>query len=98
MIGADASRESTGRRNHIRQIISVVPALNLTVAEAKLDYGFVSGSVAMYDAGVHSLLDGLANVVGIGGIAVAARPPDLVGERSGLRAPMPPYPWWSPPW
>ena len=74
--GADASRESTARGNHIRQILSVVLALNLAVAGAKLGYGFVSGSVAMSADGFHSLLDGFANVVGIVGIAVAARPPD----------------------
>jgi cation diffusion facilitator family transporter len=74
--GADASRETAGRGNQIRHILSVVLALNLAVAGAKLGYGFVSGSVAMSADGFHSLLDGFANVVGIVGIAVAARPPD----------------------
>ena len=74
--GADAGRESAGRGNDIRHILSVVLALNLAVAGAKLGYGFVSGSVAMSADGFHSLLDGFANVVGIVGIAVAARPPD----------------------
>ena len=77
MFGADASRETAGRGNQIRHILSVVLALNLAVAGAKLGYGFVSGSVAMSADGFHSLLDGFANVVGIVGIAVAARPPDL---------------------
>jgi cation diffusion facilitator family transporter len=76
MTGADVSRESTGRGNQIRQILLVVLALNLTVAAAKLGYGFVSGSVAMFADGFNSLLDGFANVIGIVGIAVAARPPD----------------------
>lgn len=74
MSGADASRESAGRGDQIRYILSVVLVLNLTVAGAKLGYGFISGSVAMSADGFHSLLDGFANVVGI---AVAARPPDL---------------------
>jgi cation diffusion facilitator family transporter len=74
--GADAGRESAGRGNDIRHILLVVLALNLAVAGAKLGYGFVSGSVAMSADGFHSLLDGFANVVGIVGIAVAARPPD----------------------
>jgi len=64
MFGADASHESAGRGNQIRQILSVVLALNLTVAGAKLDYGFVSGSVAMSADGFHSLLDGFRKVVG----------------------------------
>ena len=75
-IGADVSRESAGRGNHIRSILSVVLALNLAAAGAKLGHGFVSGSVAMSADGFHSLLDGFANVVGIVGIAAAARPPD----------------------
>ncbi len=76
MFGADAGRDSAGRGNQIRHILLVVLALNLAVAAAKLGYGFVSGSVAMSADGFHSLLDGFANVVGIIGIAVAARPPD----------------------
>ena len=64
MTGADASRESTARGNHIRQILSVVLALNLSVAGAKLGYGFVSGSVAMSADGFHSLLDEFRKVVG----------------------------------
>ena len=74
--GAVVGRESAGRGNDIRHILSVVLALNLAVAGAKLGYGFISGSVAMSADGFHSLLDGFANVVGIVGIAVASRPPD----------------------
>ena len=74
--GADVSRESAGRGNHIRNTLSAALALNLTVAGAKLGHGFVSGSVAMSAGGFHSLRDGLANVLGVVGIAVAARPPD----------------------
>jgi len=76
MARADASREPAGRGKQIRRILVVVLALNLAVAAAKLGYGFVSGSVAMSADGFHSLLDAFANVVGIAGIAVAARPPD----------------------
>jgi cation diffusion facilitator family transporter len=74
--GAGASREPAGRGKQIRRILSLVLALNLVVAVAKLGYGFISGSVAMSADGFHSLLDAFANVVGIVGIAVAARPPD----------------------
>jgi cation diffusion facilitator family transporter len=76
MARADASREPAGRGKQIRRILAVVLALNLAVAAAKLGYGFISGSVAMSADGFHSLLDAFANVVGIVGIAVAARPPD----------------------
>lgn len=64
------------RTNQIRRVLIVVLVLNLLVAGAKLGYGWYSGSVAMSADGVQSLLDGLANVVGIVGIAIASRPPD----------------------
>jgi len=72
---AAAGRESTGRSDQIRNILSVVLVLNLAVAGAKLGYGFFSGSVALYADGLHSLLDGSANVVGSIGNLVVARPP-----------------------
>jgi len=68
-----AGRESTGRSDQIRNILSVL-VLNLAVAGAKLGYGFFSGSVALSADGLHSLLDGSANVVGIIG-SLVARPP-----------------------
>lgn len=64
------------RARAIRRVLLIVLGLNLAVAGAKLGYGWASGSVAMSADGVQSLLDGLANVVGLVGIAVAARPPD----------------------
>lgn len=70
-------RVSAARNAEIRRILAVVLVLNLLVAVAKLGYGYRSGSVAMTADGFQSLLDGVANVVGIVGIAVAARPPDL---------------------
>jgi len=71
-VGADL-RERTRR---IRGVLIVVLLLNLVVAFAKLAYGRATGSVALSADGVQSLLDGLANVIGLVGIAVAARPPD----------------------
>lgn len=73
---AEASRAAAQRSREIRRILSLVLLLNLAVAGAKLGYGAISGSVAMTADGFHSLLDALANVVGLAGIAVAARPPD----------------------
>jgi cation diffusion facilitator family transporter len=70
--GADIA----GRSRQIRHILTVVLALNLLVASAKIAFGYLSGSVAMTADGFNSLLDGFANVVGIVGMAVAARPPD----------------------
>ena len=73
----DAIREGAGARTaEIRRVLMTVLLLNLLVAGAKLGYGALSGSVAMTADGFQSLLDGFANVIGIAGIAVAARPPD----------------------
>jgi hypothetical protein len=73
---AGAGREFIGRGNQIRNILSVVPTPNLAVAGAKLGYRYLSGLAAMSADGFHALLDGFANVVGVIGIVVAARPPD----------------------
>ena len=77
-LAAVTSRRDPAARNaRIRRILAIVLVLNLLVAAAKLGYGYVSGSVAMSADGFQSLLDSFANVVGIVGIAVAARPPDF---------------------
>lgn len=73
---SDLKRDTARRSREIRRILIVVLALNLLVAGAKLGFGYLSGSVAMTADGFNSLLDGFANVIGIAGIAVAARPPD----------------------
>jgi cation diffusion facilitator family transporter len=46
------------------------------VALAKLGVGIFSGALAMIADAFHSLLDGLSNVIGLVGSAMAARPPD----------------------
>jgi len=71
-----AEWQSATRTRSVRRILIVVLGLNLAVAAVKLGYGLTIGSVAMSADGVQSLLDGLANVVGLVGIAIAARPPD----------------------
>ena len=50
--------------------------LNVAVATAKLAYGIHSGLIAMVADGVHSLLDGSSNVVGLIAIGHAYQPPD----------------------
>jgi cation diffusion facilitator family transporter len=64
------------RTASIRQTLVVVLLLNLLVALAKLAYGLISGSLSMTADGFHSLMDGSANVVGLIGMSIAARPPD----------------------
>ena len=68
--------QRSDRARSIRRVLIAVLGLNLIAAAGKLGYGISSGSVAMSADGVQSLLDGVGNIVGLIGIAVAARPPD----------------------
>jgi cation diffusion facilitator family transporter len=64
------------RRDAIVRVLVGILVANLVVAAAKLIYGWHSGAIAMGADGVHSLLDGASNVIGLIGVAVARRPPD----------------------
>lgn len=64
------------RIHAVRGTLWIVLGLNLAVAAAKLGYGLITGSVAMTADGFHSLFDGSSNVIGLLGMALAARPPD----------------------
>ncbi|MCS7246477.1 MAG: cation diffusion facilitator family transporter [Thermomicrobium sp.] len=66
----------TARTRAIRRTLAVVLVLNLTVSVAKLVVGFLTGSLSILSDGLNSLFDASANVVGLVGMAVAARPPD----------------------
>ncbi len=65
------------RASAIRRVLWVVLWLNLAVAGAKLAIGASVNSLGMVADGFHSLLDGSSNVVGLIGMALASRPPDL---------------------
>jgi cation diffusion facilitator family transporter len=71
-VNASAAR----RLDRIARILWAILWLNLAVAIAKLLYGSRAGALAMTADGLHSLLDGSSNVIGLVGIAVARRPPD----------------------
>lgn len=65
--------------NHFRRIqrvLIIVLLLNLVVAVAKVITGLVTSSVSMQADGLHSLVDGSSNLVGLAGIWLAARPAD----------------------
>lgn len=66
----------TQRSRKIALVLAIILALNLAVAFAKLWYGWASGALGIQADGLHSLLDGASNVIGLVGIVVAARPPD----------------------
>lgn len=68
--------ERQSRLRQVRLTLLVILVLNVVVATAKLVVGLTIGSLAMAADGVHSFLDSASNVVGLVGIAIAARPPD----------------------
>ena len=71
---------STGRQDQrqraISRILWIILGLNLLVAVTKLVYGRLAGSLALTADGLHSLVDGSSNVVGLVGVFLARRPPD----------------------
>jgi cation diffusion facilitator family transporter len=73
---ASSAGRSTGRGRRIARVLGGILLLNLAIASAKLVVGFRIGAVAMVADGLHSLVDALANVVALVGIAAARRPPD----------------------
>ena len=64
------------RMRSIRRVLWAILFLNLAVAAAKYAYGTYSGSASMQADGIHSVFDSAGNVVGLVGIAIAARPAD----------------------
>jgi cation diffusion facilitator family transporter len=64
------------RDRAVARVLWIVLGLNFSVAAAKLAFGAMSGALSLLADGVHALLDGSSNVVGLVGLAAAARPPD----------------------
>lgn len=73
--GRDAGRGAE-RARRVARVLTGILLLNLAVAAAKLATGLRIGAVALVADGLHSLVDGLANVIALVGIAAARRPPD----------------------
>ncbi len=70
------STTPVNRQHRLRFVLVAVLVLNVMVALAKIAIGVMIGSLAMSADGLHSLLDGAANVVALVGLAIASRPPD----------------------
>ncbi|MHB8882548.1 MAG: cation diffusion facilitator family transporter [Thermodesulfovibrionales bacterium] len=64
------------RTSRIRRVLLITLLMNLLVSSAKIAYGYFSLSVAIIADGYHSMFDGISNIVGFGGIYLAANPPD----------------------
>src|SRR5262245_22424584 len=71
----DIARAST-RLASIARMMWIILGLNVMIALAKLVYGYRSGAISITADGLHSLLDGASNVIGVIGMAIARRPAD----------------------
>ncbi|MEC4183200.1 cation diffusion facilitator family transporter [Adlercreutzia sp. R21] len=71
-----AMRAAFAHGRQVERVLWIVLLLNMAVAAAKFFYGLASGSASMQADGIHSVFDSLGNVIGLIGIAVAARPAD----------------------
>jgi cation diffusion facilitator family transporter len=68
--------DEQARYREIKRILWVILFLNLAVAAAKYLYGLATRSVSMQADGIASAFDMVSNLVGLVGIAAAARPAD----------------------
>ena len=64
------------RHAAVARVLWRVLVLNLTVASAKIAFGYASGAISILSDGFHSLTDASSNVVGLIGVRAAGRPPD----------------------
>ncbi len=66
----------SARDREVRRVLWQILVLNIAVAVAKLVFGYLAGAVSMLADGLHSLLDGASNIVGLVGLHIAAQGPD----------------------
>jgi len=64
------------RLKKVRQVLVYTLILNITVAMAKIIYGYKIESISMRSDGFHSFFDGTSNIIGLIGIWIASQPPD----------------------
>lgn len=64
------------RTEQIKRLLAAILGLNFLVAAGKIVVGLSSNSLSMTADGIHSLMDGASNLVGLIGISAASRPPD----------------------
>ena|SRR5437867_5302747 len=64
------------RYSAVSRVLLRVLFLNLSVAIAKIAFGYLSGAISILSDGFHSLTDTASNVVGLVGVRAARRPPD----------------------
>ena len=60
----------------VQRVLWTTLLLNVLVAVAKIIIGMFTGALAITADGLHSLIDGSGNVVGLIAIRIADQPPD----------------------
>ena len=70
------AQAARARHTAVARVLVRVLALNLTVAGAKIVFGYASGAISILSDGFHSLTDAASNLVGLVGAVAAGRPPD----------------------
>jgi cation diffusion facilitator family transporter len=60
----------------IRRVLVATMVLNFLSTGVKLAAGLATGALSVVADGMDSLFDGLSNIIGLAGLAVAGRPPD----------------------
>jgi cation diffusion facilitator family transporter len=68
---------ASARYAAVVRVLARVLALNLLVAVLKIGFGYATGAISIASDGFHSLTDSASNVVGLVGLRVARKPPDL---------------------
>jgi cation diffusion facilitator family transporter len=77
---ADGAREGVltpTRQEAVSRVLARVLVLNLALAIAKLILGYATGAVSVVSDGYHSLADSASNIIGLFGLRVARKPPDV---------------------
>lgn len=60
-----------------KKVLWVTLLLNLSVALPKIAYGYMKGINSMQADGFHSFFDGTSNIIGLIGVWLAEKPPDV---------------------
>lgn len=77
MINHDDEKSSVKRNcQRVKFVLEVILFANLGVAITKMVVGYLINSASLSTDGIHSLSDGLSNMVGLIGITIASRPVD----------------------
>ncbi|MAS35988.1 MAG: hypothetical protein CL610_18415 [Anaerolineaceae bacterium] len=66
----------TGNARQVRRVLLITLVLNLAVAAGKILIGLTTGALAITADGLHSIVDGSGNVVGLIATRYSAQPPD----------------------